>query len=474
VLAAIAAVWAGAALMTRRAAFAGAAMFAVSVMLGMEGMTAKTDAVLCGLTTLAMAALARVYAGKGGKRTVLIFWAALAAGILVKGPVTPLVVGLTLLALFAFERRANWMKALLFAPGPILAAVMVLPWVIAIQGATAGSFLTDAFTNDVAPKIAGGQEGHWAPPGTHILALILLGFPFILALPAGFLAAFEGARDTSGAEANRMQKTPALFLLCWAIPIWIFFELLPTKLPHYTLPAFPALALLAGWAFARDDDDDRPMARTTGLILFALSAALIFGIAGYAGAYFGGRTPTALYNAGILAALGGLLAVRGAGLMRKTTRQHTLIWAVGLALLWHGIGREILAPRAQELWIAPRINEALLKAGLHPRLSIGAPGPLVTVGFPEPSLVFLTRKDTVNKDVTEAIAQARPDSGAVISRDDLAAFQMGLLARDLQMDVVARVSGFNYSKGRRAEVLVGKIVPAQMIDAEAKRTTETK
>lgn len=473
-LAAIAAFWAGAALMSRRAAFAGAAMFAVCVMLGMEGMTAKTDAVLCGLTTLAMAALARVYVGKAGKRTILIFWAALGAGILVKGPVTPLVVGLTLLALFAFERRAIWMKALLFAPGPILAALIVLPWFIAVQGATGGGYLTDAFTNDVAPKIAGGQEGHWAPPGAHILALILLGFPFILALPAGMLAAMEGARDASGAEANRMPKTPALFLLCWAIPIWIVFELLPTKLPHYTLPAFPALALLAGWAFARDDDDDRPLARTSGLILFGLSAALIFGIAGYAGAYFGGRAPTALYNAAILAALGGLLAVRGAGLMRRTTRQHTLIWAIGLALLWHGIGREILAPRAQELWIAPRINEALLKAGLHPRLSIGAPGPLVSAGYAEPSLVFLTRKDTANDSLEDALARAAPEAGAVISRDDFAAFQMGLLARDLQMDVVARVPGFNYSNWRRVDLLVGKIVPAQMIDAEAKQTADPK
>lgn len=473
-LAAIAAFWAGTALVSRRAAFAGASMFAVCVMLGIEGMTAKTDAVLCGLTTLGMAALAHIYASKGGKRAVLIFWAALGAGILVKGPVAPLLVGLTLLALYALERRAAWMKALLFAPGPILAALIVLPWLIAIQSATGGGFLKDIIGGDVAPKMAGGQEGHFAPPGMHLAALILLGFPFILALPAGLIAAIESVRNKTGADAALMPKTPALFLLCWAVPFWLFFELMPTKLLQYPLPAYPALALLAGWAFAREDDDERPLARTGGLMIFALSAALIFAIIGYAGAYFGGRTPTALYNAGVLAALGGLLAVRGAGLMRPTTRQHMLIWAIGLALLWHVAGREALAPRAQDLWVAPRVNDALLKAGLHPRLSIGAPGPLVTVGYPEPSLVFLTRKDTANDSLDEALQRATPDAGAVISREEFSAFQMGLLARDLQMDVVARVSGFNYPNWEKVDLFVGKIVPAQMIDAEAKQIADPK
>ena len=469
ILAALSAFWAGTALVSRRAAFVGAAMFAVCVLLGTEGMIAKTDAMLCGFTTLAMAALAQIYTGKSGKITIMVFWAALAAGVLVKGPITPLVVCLALLALFLTERRALWMKALLFAPGPILAAVIILPWFIAIQSATGGGFISQALNEDIAPKLQGGQEGHFAPPGMHLLALILLGFPFIFALPAGMLAAIESARDKTADGASTMPKTPALFLLCWAIPIWVFFELMPTKLLQYTLPAYPALALMAGWAFTQDDEDDRPLARTSGLMIFALSAALIFAIIGYGGAYFGGRETMALYNAGILAALGGLLAVRGAGLMRKTTRQHTLLWAVALALLWHAVAREGLAPRAQNLWVSTRVNEALIKAGLHPRLSIGAPGPLVTAGYPEPSLVFLTRKDTANDSLAEAIARATPNAGAVIDREDFTAFQMGLVAHDLQMDVVARVPGFNYSKRKKVDLFVGKIVPAPAIGEAAER-----
>jgi 4-amino-4-deoxy-L-arabinose transferase-like glycosyltransferase len=45
----------------------------------------------------------------------------------------------------------------------------------------------------------------------------------------------------------RQRRAPAQrFLIAWLLPAWIFCELMPTKLPHYILPLYPALALLAG------------------------------------------------------------------------------------------------------------------------------------------------------------------------------------------------------------------------------------
>ena len=34
------------------------------------------------------------------------------------------------------------------------------------------------------------------------------------------------------------------FLLAWIVPSWIVFELVVTKLPHYVLPLYPAIAIL--------------------------------------------------------------------------------------------------------------------------------------------------------------------------------------------------------------------------------------
>ncbi|MGE3867561.1 MAG: ArnT family glycosyltransferase, partial [Hyphomonadaceae bacterium] len=59
-LAALACLWGGTVLVGRKAAFLGAALYAATLLAATEAMIAKTDSVLCGLTTLALAALARL------------------------------------------------------------------------------------------------------------------------------------------------------------------------------------------------------------------------------------------------------------------------------------------------------------------------------------------------------------------------------------------------------------------------------
>ena len=43
----------------------------------------------------------------------------------------------------------------------------------------------------------------------------------------------------------------ARFLLAWMVPAWILFELVVTKLPHYVLPLYPAIAILIARAVER-------------------------------------------------------------------------------------------------------------------------------------------------------------------------------------------------------------------------------
>jgi 4-amino-4-deoxy-L-arabinose transferase-like glycosyltransferase len=141
-LASLATLWAGTILFGPRTGFVGAAIFAVGMLASAEGMLAKTDAVMTGFTTLALACVVQLRAGTTRPRlVVLLFWAAIGCGILVKGPVTPLVAGLTLATLAIWERRAAWMKPLWFWPGPALALAISLPWFIVIGIATDGSLL---------------------------------------------------------------------------------------------------------------------------------------------------------------------------------------------------------------------------------------------------------------------------------------------------------------------------------------------
>src|SRR5690606_4767135 len=141
------------------------------------------------------------------------------------------------IALSIWDRDVRWLRRLGWGWGLALVALIVGPWAIAITITTDGGFWREAFMGDLAPKLSGGHESHGAPPGTFLMLAPLLFFPATLLLPA------------AASTAWRRRAEPAIrFLICWLVPAWLIFEITPTKLPHYTLPTFGALALLAAAA----------------------------------------------------------------------------------------------------------------------------------------------------------------------------------------------------------------------------------
>ena len=96
--------WAALAFVSRRAAMLAGIMMASCILLGVEARLAKTDAMLFLTVVAAMGAMARIYLGEGQgvRRTWMlpgIFWTAIAAGVLIKGPLILMVAGLTAAAL---------------------------------------------------------------------------------------------------------------------------------------------------------------------------------------------------------------------------------------------------------------------------------------------------------------------------------------------------------------------------------------
>ena len=142
-IAVLATYWGAARMIGRRGAFIAASMLALSALMVFEGHIAKTDAMLCGLSALCFGALAHIRHG-GRTSAVWIFWLALGASIMIKGPVTPILVLLTLTTLAFWERRNQWRKQLLNWPAIIVFFLIWVPWVITVWNATDGAFFAES------------------------------------------------------------------------------------------------------------------------------------------------------------------------------------------------------------------------------------------------------------------------------------------------------------------------------------------
>jgi 4-amino-4-deoxy-L-arabinose transferase-like glycosyltransferase len=464
-LGAIAAAWltvwvAGAVTSAEGALLAGLLMLG-SVLLTAEATIATTDAVLLACVLAVQGVLLRLYraardpdAPAPSGKLILWGWAAAAAGILVKFPVVPGVALVTLIGLGGWDlwlRRKSrepsalaWLNTTRPVRGVLLLLLLILPWLIAITIQSQGEFLEQSLGNDFASKLAGGQESHGMLPGYYLLLSAASFFPAILFVAPG-LALGIARHDEPGIR----------FLLAWAGAWWLVVEAVPTKLPHYVLPAYPALAILAAMFVL----DPRPVrfltpARWLGIAQFAIGAALFTAAIVVAPLYFGGGLWWP-----VLAAAGVGACVALAALVMAILRKS--VWALLLGLLamlvfvpalTAGVG-----PRLDQFWITQRLKP-LADAAYQP----GDPPPALA-GYQEPSLVFALGKDVVLTDGAGAADAGAKSGGLALVEDEAVGTFLARLA-ELQADAqpVGEVSGFNYSRGRKVHVTLYRV--AQLRD----------
>jgi 4-amino-4-deoxy-L-arabinose transferase-like glycosyltransferase len=444
-LAAAACAWGALAFLQPPAAAGAGALLAATTVLSTESTLATTDAALCGTVTLAMAALARLYlASRDGppadRWTWLLFWLGMAGAVLLKGPIGPMVAALTALALVVWDRRAGWLRGLRWDWGLIVFAGVVLPWTVAITVETDGGFWGMAVGGDLAPKLFGGQEGHGAPPGYFILLSPVLLFPTVLLLPAAVMTGWRGRAE------------PAIrFALAWLVPSWLVFELVPTKLPHYTLPCFGALAWLMAAALAQ------PIGRTgrwlgAGLNLavaagFAVAGAFAASLYGVSASWIWATLAAALFAG---AGIGGAVWLLG--------RRPGLAAAVAgvFGVVAHGVLVGALAPTLSQLWLSKRVAEDVARASPNGF----AKGPPAVAGYEEPSLVFALGSPTelgAADDAADAIDEGRP---AVVAASQDAAFRAAIAQGEVSAHVTAVESGLDYSTGHAQTLRLYEPKPA--------------
>jgi len=368
--------WCALAFVGRRGAMLAALMMAGSTLLGVEARLAKTDAVLLFNVVVAMGALARVYLAIREAETtrpnfalLATFWTAFALGILVKGLLIVMIVVLATAALAIFDRSVRWLLALRPLPGIVWSAVLVLPWIVAISRRTGSAFLVGSVGKDTLGKILNSQQGHGAPPGLYFVLF------FVTFFPASILAGLAAPAVTMSALRG---EPAARFLLAWLVPSWIVFELAVTKLPHYVLPLYPAIAiLLAGAVESGVLSQRRWLLR--GVIWWFL-VPVIAAIAVIVGAITIGHEPLFAAWPFLAAAVAcGLLAWRS---YEAFGAERAFLCATAAWMLIAIATYALVVPALGPLFPSPALARVLRDSGCaHPVAA--------SAGYEEPSLVFL-------------------------------------------------------------------------------------
>ena len=352
-----------------------------SLILGVEARLAKTDAMLLASVLLSHWALARLWlpggrsqVPQGDRWGMAAFWVGLSASVLIKGPIGPMVLGFTLAGLCLLRQDLAILYALRPKLGLPIFAALVLPWLIAITITSQGAFWTASVGRDLVGKLASGQESHGAPPGSFLAALWLTFWPGSMLL----LAALPGLWA--------LRRHPVLALaLVWVVPTWIVFEATSTKLLHYTMPTYPALALVVALAITQSRLW-RPAAWGLSVLPLILMAALTVTAAQKNLPLPWSFWPTALLASGLPALVP--LALRRAG---------PFVVSAALALAGFGLSMAVYPTLAAIPGLWPARALAALSAQ-HPGCT------LTVAGFAEPSLVFWTDRQAVLASPQAALA----------------------------------------------------------------------
>lgn len=434
--------WAALAFMTRRAAILAGVMMASCILLGVEARLAKTDAMLFLTVVAAMGAMGRIYLGEGGdevgtrRRIVLpgIFWMAIAAGILLKGPVILMIAGLTAATLAVVDRSARWMLALRPLSGLLLTLVLASPWFVAIARETDGAFFFKSLGQNLLGRVASGQDSHAAPPGYYLVL---------------FFATFWPACIFSGLAAPavwRDRREPTTrFLLAWLVPSWIVFELVITKLPHYVLPLYPAIAILMAGRIVPPDLSRNIWLERGAIWWFVVP--VVIGIGGIVGlAVLGGKLGGL---AGLFAATSIVFGFRAWWLYDVDGPERAMLRAAVASVMLGACIYARIIPFIPNLFPSVALSRAVLQAECDNPQAAAA-------GFHEPSIVFLTGTQTK---LTDGAGAAEFLAGgscrfALVEQRLERSFAQRAEAIGLRYARGPRIEGFNINRGKAISVAV--------------------
>ena len=424
----------------RKTAFIASVIFASTLIVAFESSFSTTDACLMLSIFIMQWSLGEIYFAAQQQQTAarrwpFAFWTAMALGIFLKG-IAPIFALGTAVALCLFERQWRWLKQLHIGLGLLGVLALTLAWLVPFSVAGHSNFLWDMISQDVAGKVTGGQEGHGQPIGYYLLLMPLLFWPMSLY----FTTACQAAKQL-------WQRAEIRFLAAWILPNWLIYELIPTKLIHYLMPIFPAMALVI--ALALHTISSRAPQRRIGLsveaiIWFGYNTLLAAGIIALP-YYLIHWLPISVALAAIAVLINMVLAYRYFKQQRivASLTSNALTAICVYSLLFY-----FAFPNLNLLWNSQHVAKLLQT----PRLQkLVKQSPVLVAGYHEPSLVFEAGTRAVEFSDLETIEvsyQHQQPTLALMSDKYFQRFRRFAQQHHLTYRVTATINGYDINHGR--------------------------
>ena len=406
------------------------------------GTAATVDAVLLAVVVGSMLTFVHALERGSGAGHYVVLGLLTATALLLKGPAGLLVPVFIIPTVWWLARGQTPLRfSYLLGVGAVLAcgAAAYLAWALPANHATGGIVLGAGIGKHVVGRSLHPMEGHgadyFALLPTYLFIVFLAFYPWTLYLPAAISALLGG-------RLGHPLARPVL--IGWAVPVFVLVTLVATKLPHYALPIWPALALaVAGLlsAIERDALAPRDLLWLRRGVWFMFPAGLIlcamFGVWPWLTPLPAVRLPADLVAVVALVVM--LWAIHTH--RRERHRDTVRILGIGMALVFL-LGAALIQPAMERYKLARPFAETINERA-------GATTPVALCDYDEPSLIFyLGREHVPLVSAPEVAAWARQRGAGVLIIREEGLRDLQAQCGDLHLQPIAQAEGFNISKGK--------------------------
>src|SRR5262249_15393394 len=243
------------------------------------------------------------------------------------------------------------------------------------------------------------------------------------------------------------RERPVRFLLAWLVPCWIVLELVITKLPHYVLPLYPAIAILIARTLRDGALSERPWLKRGALwwpaiaIIIPIAGIVALGIMRY-------KLGLLAWPCGAAAMVFGFMAWR---YYADDGADVSLVRAVVATVLIMIAVLGVITPSLRPLFPSATIARALQAHDCDYKV-------VASAGYHEPSLVFLVGTNTQLTDGAGAAEALRGGGGycrfALVEAREQRAFAQRAEALGLRYAPGPRIEGININNGRQVAITI--------------------